>query len=427
MALAVISAIVATSLFGIPLGVAVALHYHAQEATELERIADIAALDVAADVEHTGHPGRIPAPEVGTVIGLYDPNGTLIGGVGPAGADDAVRQALADNSIQHRSDSGMLVAAVPIPDQAGGLYAVRASMSASEVYPRIGLTWLAMATLGAAIVFVTWRLARWQAKRLARPVEALAASASRLADGDFSVSLASSGIADIDTAADALNHAAERIGDLVERERAVTSHASHQLRTPLAGLRLTLENALHTPGADYHSAVVEALASSDRLQRTIDDLLALARSTDRRTEAPDISALFDEIAGAWRGVLTDSGRNLTTVVDPRLDVPPCSAAAVREILAVLIDNAVRHGVGGVTVHARETVGTVAIDVRDGGSAGATAIDAFSEGSGDDGGRIGLRLARRLADAEGGRVLLTQRTPTTFTFFMPDHAESIGET
>lgn len=419
--LAVLSAVVATSLFGIPLAAAVAVHYVAQEATELEHTAGIVALDVAADVDHAGRPGQLPIANSGTTVGLYDSGGRLIAGQGPSRADDIVLKALADSAIQRDSASSTMVAAVPVPDQAGGVYAVRASTATSEIYPRIGLTWLAMLALGAAMVLIAWQLARWQARRLARPVEALAGSASRLADGDFSVSLGRSGIPEIDTAASALNNAASRIGELVERERAVTAHASHQLRTPLAGLRLSLENALHSPAPDYRAAAIEAVASADRLERTIDDLLALARDHERRNESPDIAVLLDELDRSWRGLLIDRGRALRIVIDPHLDPPRCSAAAVRQILAVLVDNAVRHGSGTVSIHGRDVVGSLAIDVADQGVAGTDAETALRDDAGAGNRHIGLRLARRLADAEGGRLLLTRRSPATFTFFLPESA------
>ncbi|MCW2660400.1 MAG: Histidine kinase, partial [Mycobacterium sp.] len=385
---------------------------------ELEHTADIAALDAAADLVNSRRPGGLLTPADGTSLALYGSDGRLIGGQGPGNADPIVRQTLADNTIHHQSRLGTMIAAVPVPDQGGGNYAVRASTATSEVYPKIALTWLGMLALELVILTLTWQLARWQARRLARPVETLAASASRLGDGDFTVRAQSSGIPEIDTAAAALNNAAARIGDLVDRERAVTAHASHQLRTPLAGLRLSLESALHTPGTDYPTATREAVAAADRLERTIDDLVMLARNHDRRTiEPPDISALLNDIEALWHGLLAKSGRSLQVITDLQLRPPRFSTAAIRQILTVLMDNAARHGAGRVTVHARETITTVAIDVSDEGVEGS--IDGVLNRPPGDGHGIGLRLARSLAEAEGGRLLQTGRAPTTFTLFLPE--------
>lgn len=420
--LVVLSATLATSLFGIPLAVAVALYFVAQEATELEHTADIAALDVAADLVNSRRPGGLLTPAHNTSIALYGSDGRLIGGQGPSNADSIVRQTLADNTIHHHSGLDTMIATVPIPDEGGGNYAIRASTATSEVYPRIALTWLGMLGLGLVILTLTWQLARWQARRLARPVETLAASASRLGDGDFTVRAGPSGIPEIDTAATALNHAAARIGDLVDRERAVTAHASHQLRTPLAGLRLSLENALHTSGADYPTATRAAVAAADRLERTIDDLVMLARNHDQRTtEPPDIPALLNEIEAVWHGLLVKSGRSLQVIADPQLRPTRFSTAAIRQILAVLMDNAARHGAGRVTVHARETITTVGIDVSDEGT-GISIDDGVLNRPPGDGHGIGLRLARSLAEAEGGRLMLTGRAPTTFTLFLPEDDE-----
>lgn len=416
---ALVSAVVALSLFGIPLAIAIAVHFVNQEATELEHTADIAALDVAADMVGSRRPGAKLTQLPGADIALYGPEGRIVSGVGPTAADAPVLQALADNTIHHQTGVGTMVSAVPIPDQTEGRYAIRASSPTSEVIPRIALTSLGMVTLAGVIIALTWQLARWQARRLAGPVEGLASSASRLADGDFTARASASGIPEIDTAADALNHAAVRIGVLIDRERAVTSHVSHQLRTPLTGLRLSLEAALHTPGADMSAAVRQAVASADRLEQTIDDLLALARNRDRRQgPPPDLSALIDEVKSVWRDVLGANGRSLNTSIEPGVTLPSSSAAALRQILAVLVDNAARHGRGTVTIHARETVGTVAIDVMDEGDGLRHAEDVFGQirpaGNG-----IGLGLASTLAEAEGGRLILASRAPTTFTFLLPE--------
>jgi signal transduction histidine kinase len=351
-------------------------------------------------------------------LALYGPDGRLLSGDGPATADDVVAHAIADDTIQHESALGTLTAAVPIPDQAGGNYAIRASTATSGVYPRIALTWFGMFGLGVVILTLTWQLARWQARRLARPVEDLAQSASKLGDGDFTMRADPSGISEIDTAATALNQAAERISDLVERERAVTAHASHQLRTPLAGLRLCLENALATPGADFRAATREAIASADRLEHTIDDLISLARvHVDRRPEPLDIAALLREIDTSWHALLAKEGRSLSVRADPGNRPVRASGAAVRQILAVLVDNAVHHGSGRVDVHARETIGSVAVDVCDQGSVDVD--DAVFIRSSATGRGMGLPLARSLAEAEGARLVITGRNPTTFTLFLPE--------
>jgi signal transduction histidine kinase len=256
------------------------------------------------------------------------------------------------------------------------------------------------------------------AARLAHPLEQLAIAARRLGEGDFTVRAPPAGVAEIDSVGSALDTTAGRIGDMLDRERAFSANASHQLRTPLAGLRLQLEAALDAPGADLQAAVADGIATADRLERTIDDLLTLARGTGARAElTADLDRLLAEVGEGWRGLLAAQGRELRVTVD---DAPPPRAAeaAVRQILAVLLDNALIHGRGTVTVIARDAGEVLAIDVSDEGPGIPEGTDLFRRRAAGSGNGIGLALARSLAEADGGRLWLSRPAPPTFTLLLP---------
>jgi signal transduction histidine kinase len=279
----------------------------------------------------------------------------------------------------------------------------------------------ALATAGA----LAWR----QARRLSRPVVALADAAARLGQGDFSIWAPASGVAEVDAAADALNATAGRIGELVARERAFSADASHQLRTPLTRARLRLESTLATPAAGHTEAIEAALGDIDHLEATVEELLALARDVGPRRERLDVPALLADVEGRWHGALAGAGRPLRVIVDSGLPPVDASTAALRHVLDVLIENAAEHGAGTVTVHARPTAGALAVDVADEGPGPAASDgDLFrrrsetARGSG-----IGLALARSLADAEGGRLVLSRPGPEPcFTVLLPAADPTTGK-
>jgi len=421
--LAVLAAVLAIGLFGVPLAVAVAQYALIDEQTKLEQVAGAAALAVSADVVRGQVPPWLPdaKPNTDIAVYVYDDRRILrITGLGPAGGDAAVGQAL-DGAIGRRDGDRELVVAVPVTHEGDVIGAVRAASPRSAVYQLIGLAWLAMAGLAGVAIGAVWLLARRQAGRLARPLEELSGAALRLGEGDFSVRTPPRDIPEIDAVGSALNSTAARLDHMLARERAFSADASHQLRTPLTGLRLQLEAALDRPGQDLRHAITAGIGTTDRLEQTIEELLALARDTPKSTAGPlDLVTLLDEIERCWHDRLAAEHRLLRMVVDPHAPPSSASTAAVRQVLTVLLDNAARHGSGMVTVAVRDATDALAIDVCDEGR-GITASETelFTRRSRlADGHGIGLALARSLAEAEGGRLRLTRPVPPTFTLLIP---------
>jgi signal transduction histidine kinase len=419
--LSVLAAVLATSLFGVPLAVGVARFHLDAERTELARVADTAAITIAVGVGRGGTPAVLSPPDSDVDLALYDVAGRRQSGNGPATADLSVTRAREGLSVT-QDVAEQLVVAVPVTDGDRVGAVVRAASDYSAVTRRIAWTWAAMLGLGGLAVGATWLVARRQARRLAGPLEALSRTAQQLGAGDFSVRTDVSGIPEIDSAGGSLNSTAARLGDLVSRERAFAAAASHQLRTPLTGLRLGLETAMDAPGADLRAAAAAAIAAADRLERTIDDVLSLTREPGREGAPLDVDALVGEVEQTWRPVLAAQGRALR--VDRRPDAPPTGAAvaAVRQVLAVLLDNAARHGAGSVTLTVRDADRALAFDVADDGPGMDHPVSpprGGSEAEGQGGGHgIGLALARRLAEAEGGRLWLARPAPPVFTVLLP---------
>ncbi|MDT7728827.1 MAG: hypothetical protein QOI21_5403 [Actinomycetota bacterium] len=415
--LAVVAAMLAIGLFGLPFAFIVARYYLDDERAEIERAADSAALAMSDDLSDPSRTPVLPATAADSNVGLYTPDGRLRLGTGPATADVVVMGAR-DTDLSSGKVGGDLVVAVPITNGATLTGIVRAASPQSELDRRNRLTWLAMLGLATVAVGATWLIARSLAARLARPLEKLSASAERLGEGDFTVRTHRAGIPEIDQVADALDTTAERIGKTLDRERAFSADASHQLRTPLTGLRMQLEDALETPDGDLRRAITSAITSADRLESTIDDLLTLARETPSPRSVLDLDGLLDEVRQSWSGLLAARGRELRIESG---DTPPpvAAAAAVRQVLGVLLDNAVTHGRGVVTVTVRDAGDAVAIDVTDEGTGVSGDLDLFARGwSTGSGNGIGLALARSLAEAEGGRLRLTTPAPPTFTLLLP---------
>ena len=427
---AVLASVLAICLFGVPLAVAVMQFAMQHERGHLVQVASDVAITVAGDVYEEDLPDPADLRDVGDDgdhidAAVYDEDGELLAGSVAEGAAGVLYVAF-DGGVQAATDGDRLVAAAPVTHSDEVIGAVLVDAPRNAVLGQVALVWSGMAALAAVAVTIAWLVGRRQARRLARPLEDLEHSARRLGDGDFSARSRQGGIEEIDSVGAALDATAARLDELLARERAFSADASHQLRTPLAGLRLRLEAALEQPDQDPRPAIAASLADADRLEATIDELLTLARAGQTGRSGPiDLDALLGEMSPEWGARLALHGRDLEVRLDSAAPDPIASTAAVRQVLGVLMDNATTHGRGTVTVSVREAAGAVAVDVSDEGPGLLEPESLLFSRRADrrDGHGIGLALARRLAEAEQGRLELTRSTPPVFTLLLPAAAEA----
>jgi signal transduction histidine kinase len=403
------TAALALVLLGVPLAGALHYVYRGQAETRLE--AEASRVLVNVPDEALGQVA-LPAPRFPhTVLGIYDGNGDRLFGRGPA-TDPAVRRAGRSRGEVRDIVGSELVVAVPFRGDAGGTRVVRAASPYGEVQTRTYRAWGLAAALGLAVLVIAWLVGSRRARALALPFERLTAHAQALGRGDFSVRTQATGLTEADAAGVALEETAGRLGALLDRERSFSADASHQLRTPLTRLRLGLESALLDPAADRDAALRDAVLRLDGLEQTVTSLLLLARDTAAPGGVCDVGLLVREGTERWNEAAGESGRAVSVSVGNDVPLAACTPAALRQVLDVLVDNAVRHGSGTVTVAVREAGLGVAVDVSDEGEGlGVAPERAFERRSPDARGHgIGLALARSLTEAEGGRLVVTAPGP-----------------
>jgi signal transduction histidine kinase len=289
----------------------------------------------------------------------------------------------------------------------------------------IGL--VAAAAVGIAVV-----LGLAYARRLLRPLEELAAAADRLGSGDSSPLGRRYGIQELDRVAEGLDGSVQRINDLIAAERDFAIDASHQLRTPLTALSMRLEEMM--AAAEYPDVVREegsaALAQTERLAEVVSQLLGRARRPARG--APTVASV-DDIVGQqvveWEPAFRRIGRRLAQAGEKGLFAFATPGGA-SQVIATLLDNALVHGAGTVTIRTSRTRRSVVIEVRDEGTGVpaelAPRIFERSVSGSPNGTGLGLALARAIAAADGGQVVLVRPRPAVFALFLPHATADVEE-
>ncbi len=370
-------------LFGVPLAVVLDRLVTSQALTGLQRDATRGVAAVPDNILEAGTPVRVPAGTNDFLIAVYDAQGTRVAGAGP------LRSALAGRAVdghEHDGHDGAdLAVVVPVLSDTTIAGSVRAAVPLGRLRAQSYRIWGLLAALALLVIAVAVLLAWRSAIRIARPFENLTVAARSLGDGQYDVHLPHCGVTEADAAGDALRDSARQIEELLRDERNFVRDASHQLRTPLAAVLLALEQ----PVPDVPTAVARARD----LETTIADLVLLRRRTGRGTADPVLiaEAAVRRWSTATRRVILRSDSDRPVAI---------SGPALRQSLDVLVDNALRHGRGTVTVTVEPYGDSVVIEVADEGN-GFADNAAFG---------TGLTLATGLIERAGGSLLIRRRTP-----------------
>jgi signal transduction histidine kinase len=276
-----------------------------------------------------------------------------------------------------------------------------------EIRDRLNV--LAALALGALLASAA--LAAVQAHQLARPLERLAARAARIGDGDFSrTPFTLTNIPEIDRIGTALDTSAERVETMLANERHFTADATHQLRTGITGIAMRFEILALRREPDVVTEANAGLAQTELLNATIDELLAAARNRSTQERQPfDLTQLVNDHAVEWQPRFGAARRHISVITAAPAPVVFGTKGLAGQVIDILIDNALKHGEGAVTLMID---GPSVIVIDQGKGMTPEKLKTVFDGPVDPAAKHGrgLALARRLAQVDGATLDVVGNQP-----------------
>ena len=378
---------------------------------ELRKLANGAGQDLGGRVIIVDAPrGRLRADST-------DPSPGLVRYASPSRPE--LRIALSGQRAQgerHSATLGadLLYTAVPVTNNGRVVGAVRVTQSLDAVHARIRRAVLALVAIGAFALMLGLALAWVLASSLSKPLRNLAETARRVEAGDLDARAKGSGATEQREVATAFNDMTDRLGTVLAAQREFVANASHQLRTPLTGLRLRIEAARAKSGEAAGPELEAAEQEVERLARLLTSLLTLAREGDKAGPSRPVSLarVAERAHERWAGAAEQDGRSLELVGngDATIDASDEDLAI---LLDNLIENALRYSPTRVTIDWGREGGEAWLAVLDEGpglAAGEekTLFERFTRGSAGSersGTGLGLAIVDALARRWQGRAAL----------------------
>jgi signal transduction histidine kinase len=427
--------LLAVIAFGVPLALSLRDRVDAEVRGQARSQADVVA---ASSAELLGPAGRrtldrlvdSSAASVRGRVMVVDETGDVVGdsaGPGELGVSYASRPeieaALSGRSYQQerRSDTlnaDILATAVPVLEHGATVGAVRVTQSVDAVNGAVRRSIVGIALLALVVLALGVVAGALIARRIARPIDRLAEAADEVAGGDLDARAPVEGSTEQRSLARSFNGMTDRVGRMLEGQREFVADASHQLRTPLTGLRLQLEEVESSRlDADGRGAADAALAEVDRLSAIVDELLVLSRAGEHDMPAEPIvlAEAADRAVARWERAA--AARDVRLARDSRGpgQVVLCAGSDLDRAIDALVENAILYSRRGSEVVIADGLGTIEVLDRGPGlgpEEQEAVFDRFYRGSagrrGPAGTGLGLPIARELAAGWGGAVRISNR-------------------
>ncbi len=379
------------------------------------------------------------AREIDGRVLLMDPGGVVLADANPfpepptsaVGEDYATTErpevltALVDgqpDALVRRSeelDLDLLLASAPIVGDASGrpsiVGAVRITLDVQRVSDSVRTITIGVVVIGLSGLVVGMLVAFALAGSLAKPLTRLADAARRLGRGDLATRAGEvRGPDEVQELAASFDEMADRVERTFDAQRSFVANASHQLRTPLTGMKLRIERAAEEAGdagdPDLRRQLEAADLEVDRMAGTVDRMLQVAHEIEEgATTEADAGERARAAVDRWLDRAGERRSTLTTSIDGAARVH-ANPTDLDQVLDNLIDNALTYAPGRVEVEVVPGMKRTVLSVRDHGpgideSDRRSVTDRFFRGADapPGGSGLGLAIARDLTERWGGEL------------------------
>jgi two-component system, OmpR family, sensor kinase len=420
---------------GVPLAISLRDRADSEVKSQARSQADVVAASASEPLEHGRTQGlrRLTTGSAKSVRGrviIVDAGGRIVtDSVGPqeAGVDYSSRPeiaaALAGKGYQQTRHSDtlgtdILATAVPVVRAGQTIGAVRVTQSVDAVNHAVNRSLGGIALLGLVVMALGIGAGALIAQRIARPIRKLADAADEVAAGELDARATVEGSTEQRSLARSFNAMTARVGRMLETQQEFVADASHQLRTPLTGLRLQLEELSNESlSSDGRGSVEAAIHEVDRLAAIVAELLVLSRAGESGAQPGpvELGNAAERAVSRWAKAAATAGVEIARDSGDAPSIVTCVAADLDRALDAAIENSVAYaGRRARIAIADRAASIVVVDDGPGFEAGeeAAVTERFYRGRagrrGPEGTGLGLAIATELAAQWGGTVTVANR-------------------